>query len=259
MKRISILVTVVMATGAYGARSHTVPFSCRISYSPYAYEHGSSGLIPRCVHYSPYALGHGYSGLVPSTIRYNPYALVPGHSGLISELGCCCVSCATWTGLYVRDGCADRSAKAPCCEDREANQGPEGGWPRPAPGQRARAPVQTRVPAPDPKRAILAYLSQMRPGRFQVTRLVSMDNETVSFDVVLEDRNMVIKYWNGRKIQWIRRLGDHRLRAWTDYLVNWIAYRDEFEAAGGKVYHIASDNTYALLGELATCLRAKSG
>jgi len=259
MKRISILVTVVMATGAYGARSHTVPFTCRITYSSYAYEYGSSGLIPRCVQYSPYALRYGYSGLVPSSIRYNPYVLVPGHSGLISELGCCCVSCAMWTGLAVQDGCTSRSTRAPHGEAPEVDSGSAGGWPRPAPGQRASAPALTRVPKPDPKRAILTYLSEIRTGRFQVTRLVSMDNETVSFDVVLEDKNTVIKYWNGPKIEWIRRLGDHRLRVWTDYLVDWIAYRDEFEAAGGKVYHIASDNTYALLGELATCLRAKSG
>ena len=97
MKGISILVTVLMAPTGYAAAVHyAVPFTCQITYSPYALEFGRSGLIPECVRYSPYALGYGYSGLIPDTVRYSPYAFDYQHSGLISDVGCCLVPCGAW-------------------------------------------------------------------------------------------------------------------------------------------------------------------
>ena len=83
-----------------------------------------------------------------------------------------------------------------------------------------------------------------------------MDDEAVCFDIVLKDENMVVKYWNGRKIEAIHRQGGFREKALTNYLVDWMTFRDRFEADGGKVRHIASEDTYELLCELGTCLHA---
>ena len=84
------------------------------------------------------------------------------------------------------------------------------------------------------KRTILDYLNRIQPGGFEFTRLVSMDNETVSFDVVFKDRNMVVKYWNGTKIRSIKRQGGFRVKAWNNYLADWIEYRDQFETTSPR-------------------------
>ncbi len=126
MKWISVLVTVLVAGGVYGAGPmhggrpgrpaggvrpinvqpiHVGPSVCRaryrvpsmfvfvtgkgcsdqVTYSPYALEHGSSGLVPSYLEYNPYALEYGKSGLVPSGVEYNPYAFDHEHSGLVGE------------------------------------------------------------------------------------------------------------------------------------------------------------------------------
>jgi len=236
--------------------------SDRVVYSPYALEYGTSGLIPGYMRYSPYALEYGKSGLVPSTAQYSPYAFNNKHSGLISDISYDCQPSRYWGSVpapiepgrsYPAAGYGYGAVGSPSAGPQEQIGGYRVSWPAP------NTEVQSKRPGPDQQKAVREYLDRMCPGQFEITRLVSMDNETVTFDVVLKGTNRVVKYWNGRKIQSLRRLGDYRLRTWTNYLLDWIKYRDEFEAAGGKVYHIASENTYDLLSELATYLHGEAG
>ncbi len=266
MKRISILVTVTAGfCGMASAGYDTVPFTCRIEYSPHALEYGRSGLLPGCVKYSPYALGSGYSGLVPETVRYSPYAFDTRHSGLISDLGCCSMPCMTWADLFLEDDRRYRSPEKPTGDNEAprpwATSGT--GYPIPAPVSPSRpgSSARTRTADPaetverNPKRTIEGYLSRTCPCGYEFTRWMSMDGQTVSFDVVLKERNTVVKYWNGTQIQSIKRRGGYRYKAWTNYLTEWIAYRDRFEAAGGKVCHITSDDTFELIRQLASSLQ----
>jgi hypothetical protein len=136
----------------------------------------------------------------------------------------------------------------PSAGPQEQIGGYRASWPAPS------TEVQSKRPEPDQQKAVREYLNRTWPGGFEITRLVSMDNEAVSFDVVLKDRNRVVKYWNGTKIQSIKRQGGYRYKAWNNYLVDWIEYRDQFETTGGKVCHITSEDTYELLRQLASCL-----
>ena len=237
----------------YGAQH-----SDRVVYSPYALEYGSSGLIPGDMRYSPYALEYGKSGLVPSTAQYSPYAFDNKNSGLISDLPYGYRPSGYWGGVpapiepgrsYAVAGYGYGAMGGSSAVPQKQIRGYRASWPVPS------TDVQSKWPEPDQKKVIRDYLTRTRPGEFEVTRLVSMDNETVSFDVVLKDRNLVVKYWNGTKIHSIKRQGGFRHKAWTNYLVDWMEYRDQFEATGGKVYHIASEDTYELLRQLGSCLQ----
>jgi len=262
MKRISILVTVLIVALCHAAAArYTVPLTCGITYSPYALEFGRSGLIPECVKYSPYALEHGYSGLIPDNVRYSPYAYDMQHNGLISDLACCYLPGGTWDDVPAQRKEPERPCTASChacpgtCPSETAS-GAQVWGSRPSQPSIGGTEARNDRLQMDQRRAIREYLSKTSPGRFEITRLLSMDNEAVCFDVVLKDKNVVIKYWNGIKIESIKRQGNCRQKALTNYLQEWIDYRDQFEAAGGKVYHIASEDTYELLRELATYLRA---
>jgi hypothetical protein len=127
---------------------------------------------------------------------------------------------------------------------------------RPLQLDRSGAEVRKDLIEPDQRRAVREYLNRMCPGRYEITRLLSMDNEAVCFDIVLKDENVVVKYWNANKIEAVHLQGGYRQKALTRYLLDWIDYRDRFETAGGTVYHVASEDTYQLLIELAACLHA---
>lgn len=271
MKRISILVTVGTVVLCHSAAaSYTVPYTCRITYLPYALEYGRSGLIPGCVRYNPYALGYGYSGLAPESVRYTPYAFDARHNGLISDLGCCCLPCATWGDLFLKDTDTEPSNSEgshrqppPCSSWAVSEEGPRQAvqtWSyQPHQTGKAGAAVQADRIESDQRRAVVEYLNKMQSGRWEITRVLTVDNAAVSFDVLLKDKNVVVKYWNPSKIKSIKRQGSYRYKAYTNYLVDWIDYRDQFEATGGKVCHIATEDTYELLRELGTCLRSDNG
>ncbi len=112
---------------------------------------------------------------------------------------------------------------------------------------------------PDQKAVIQAYLDRTCPGRCKITRIFRVDNEAVCFDIAVEDKNVVIKYWNGAKINAIKQHGGYVKKIYNQYLLDWIEYRDQFEANGGKVYHVASDDTYDLLSTLGTCVQTDNG
>ena len=262
MKRISILVTVGMAASSYAAAvCSTVPFTCGVVYSPYALEYGCSGLIPDCVRYSPYALGYGNSGMIPNTVRYSSYAFDNQRSGLISDVGSCFLPCATWDDVLARGSEPERACPATGCWGAGARASAElpeaqGRQMQALPVGPSRAEGRKDSIEPDQRRAVRDYLNRMCPGRYEITGLLSLDNEAVCFDVVLKDENVIVKYWNADKIEAVHLQGGYRQKALTKYLLDWIDYRDRFETAGGKVYHVASEDTYELLRELAACLHA---
>jgi len=285
MKRISILATVLMGGVVYGAGpmhgghpgrpgrvvqpvrvvagGHRVQqslspsvffyvsggtYSDQVQYSPYAFQHGSNGLIPSYLNYNPYALEYGRSGLVPDTMQWNPYAFDNKHSGLISQIPCGYLPGGTYPDAggaapsYGAGACGPGPvfATAPYVDSRYRPRAPE----KPA-----------LVCGPDQLAVVRAYLDQVCPGRYKIAQLLRINNAAVCFDVVLLDKKVVIKYWNGPEIETIKRQSDFRQKAYTRYLIDWVEYRDEFESNGGKVFHVASDDTYELLSELGSYLQ----
>jgi hypothetical protein len=283
MKRISILVTVLMGGLAYGAapmhgghpgrpghverpvhvvrpiqvvRSvppmhHVEPtffylygaeYADGVTYSPYALEYGSSGLVPGYMRYSPYALEYGKSGLISDNVQYSPYALGSQHGGLNSDI-------PYGYQPYTAAGCGYGAAGGQSPGSQELGWPYRGPWPPPS-----GAEIQGGKTEQDQQRVIRDYLDRTCPGRFEITRLLCVDNQAVCFDVVLKDKNVIVKYWNCKKVESINREADYRQKALTNYMVDWLDYRDRFEAKGGKVYHIASEDTYELLNGLSACL-----
>ncbi|MDH7599775.1 MAG: hypothetical protein QHH07_09115 [Sedimentisphaerales bacterium] len=255
MKWISVLALVIfMASLASGYSSGCS--SCRIRYSPYAFGYGSLGLVPECLRTSPYAFGNGYpSGLVPVTVRYSPYALTTRTTGLISDLGWACWDCWYWPQILGRPVCEDQhKTYQQGTQDMQigktqlpyALQGPVYAYPSPKKADQGHV---------DQARLIVEYLKQTLPDRFRISRIVSIDNQIVSFDILIEDKNLLIKYWNNQKIQDLRLKADFRLKAWKNYLVNWLAFKRDFEAGGGTIHHVACDDNYQLLSDLSRYIR----
>lgn len=256
MKRISLLAAIMVMTTIASAYNR-IPYSCQIRYSPYAFGYGSTGLIPGCIQTSPYAFSTAYpSGLVPDNVRYSPYAFSTRTTGLISDLGWSCPGCWLWFEDLVRPVC-----------DRQPCEGPKQELAQAELPYAAQAPCYAYIPGPqrkptdrtDQARLVMDYLKNTIPGRFRISNIMSMDNQMLSFDVILEDQKVLIKYWNGPKIQSVRRRSDYKTKAWQRYMASWLDFSRMFEAAGGRICHAASEDNFELLSTVASYIKSDNG
>lgn len=259
MKRMSILVLIAcMTIQQIGlARSYT-----RVRYSMRAFSYKNpSGLIPGYVRYSPYAFGFDHpSGLVNEWTSYNMYAFGINHNGLISEYG---AGLPYWNDpIYSPDQnrltqAIDRLAKSIDCIS--SNQ-----YVTHSPGySRAYTKKTYTVRADDlnsdnPRIFMKAYLDTQIPGEFKVSNLLRIDQEVVSFNVVVKNRNLVIKYWNLPKIRSIKNASNEKTEQLSKYMEKWAAVENFYDEHGEQVVHIMSPERSKIIQELAHCLKTET-
>jgi len=262
MKRILILATMVLigVSPAAWARERCYYTTLgRIRYSPYAFRFGHNGLIPDTLRYSPYA-----GGLVHETMRYSPYAFDFRHNGLISSIGG--YYGPMLGGVYSYD-MALRSqlvnALGELTQSIRQLQGNRHGAALRNIGhtQYSRSPVRitplrdaTHV---DQYRLVSRHLKETMPGQYRITRLLRIDGETVSFDVVLKHNNTMIKYWNPKKIESLRAQNGRRQKVLNRYMQTWARFGNEHEMKGGDIYHISSNDSEQVIARLNTCSELK--
>lgn len=263
MKRISTLAVfgcLLCATTAHAWR-HYRPFHHRVRYSPYAFGTHRSGLIPGCTRYSVHAVGHKGSGLVADWVRYTPYALGTRTNGLIVDYAGCGYGCI--------DGLADRTVwpvnlngEVPCsqgkgvretkCQTRTLRAS------SPQSLQRTRSATHVtgwdRHPRHNHRQVIHDYLRQRCPNDYRFTRLFKVDREYATFDVVLDDGKVIVKYWNPGMIAEMKSRNPHMAKRYDRYVLSWMKTCLDHEARGGKVYHIMSTDTDRILAKLSQAL-----
>lgn len=87
MKKIVLTITAILLLAPSVTRAHGYyPSYSSVRYRAHWSIHVQD-LVPGDVYYTPYAFDHGHSGLVRDDVRYSPYAFRHGHSGLITEDG----------------------------------------------------------------------------------------------------------------------------------------------------------------------------
>ncbi len=264
MKRILILVTVVLIGIAPAAWARTRYFDTtlgRIRYSPYAFGFGHSGLIPDNLRYSLHA-----NGLVHESMRYSPYAFDAQHDGLVSDntgyygltrgsLHHCDVA---WRHqLLSAIGQLTQSVR------QLQGTGNVAPWQHTRRVRPARSALRV-IPARDPMRmdqlqVVNRHLRETIPGQYYITRVLRLDGETVSFDVVLKNSSTVIKVWNPKKFKSLRAQQDRKKKVLDRYLQTWARFGNEHEMKGGAIHHISSNDSTQLIAKLATHTELRPG
>ena len=255
MKRISILVLLVCCVGIHIVDAQDdIPVVSTLRYSMYAFGHKSTGLVPSSVHYSPYAFGAHQSGLIPDTVRYSPYVFSAKHNGLISEIGATFIPAGTWDGVYGvhKDRQLDRltqsintlseaikHTKQPAYKTSSSYLKPAG---------------YAKFRQPDPRMIAKAYLDTMIPGRYQFQHSLRIDNEIVSFDIVIADMNLVIKYWNPTKCKDLQEASNYKTLILSNYLKSWATAGNKYEATGHTVVHITPISDRQVIARLTETL-----
>lgn len=257
MKRILFLVTVALLGLASTAWAHRRCYYSRLGHirnSPYAFRFGHNGLVPDSLRHSPYA-----NGLVHESMRYSPYAFSMHHNGLIPSWAGYYSPVMGWVHPYdlaLRHELASAINRlSASVEDLRARQ--YGVAVRNINQVRyAQSPVQVK-PSKDPGqtdqyRLVRDHLRQTMPGQYRISRLLRIDGEIVSFDVVLENCNTVIKYWNAEKFKALRAQADNTQKVLDRYLQRWARFGNEHEMKGGSIYHISSNDSGQLIAKLNT-------
>jgi hypothetical protein len=257
MKRILILATLVLigVSPAAWARERCYYTTLgRIRYSPYAFRFGHNGLVPDTLRYSPYA-----GGLVHETMRYSPYAFGFRHNGLISSIGG--YYGPRMRGVQPYDMALRHQLLNAVDQLTQSVQQLQGNRHSVAlrnigQARYSRSPVRVTLPsAPariDQRRLVSRHLEKTMPGQFRITRLLRIDSETVSFDVVLKNNSTVIKYWNPEKIKSLRAQKGRKQKVLDRYLQTWARFGNEHEMKGGVIHHISSNESEQVIAKLTT-------
>ncbi len=250
-----ILIILLMFPMIIQAR-HYVPHDCRVRYSPYAFGPGKSGLVPGDFEYNPYAFSLRSNGLVPGNVQYNPYAFGVGKTGLISEDGCC-YPCYPYAGIddaVGMESAARRFERAVDSLVKTIESHEDAAAYHPGHTDTHNHCRDIAAKDYDARTVARKYLKQRCPQAFTITRILSIDGETVSFDIVLTEYHTIVKYWNPQKIQTVRQNNDFKTKALNRYMCSWANLRKQYAQNGNQIVHIATGDTKDMLDTLICVL-----
>ena len=79
-----------------------------------------------------------------------------------------------------------------------------------------------------------------------------------SNNLVIEKRNLVIKYWNPKIIRSINEASNQETEQLSDYMKAWAAVENFYDDKGDRVVHIVSTDQDKILMDLTDCLQTKT-
>ena len=200
------------------------------------------------VHYSPYALSYYHSGLVGGDVEYTPYALSYYNSGLVPGYG-----------IYP-GWCGDYGYGFPVF----------GGHGRPAAHVVSRAPQPARRSAQNTSRparprsgpcrangmdVIRQHLRTRGFASVSIDRILRVDDQLVSVDVFVKDRNLLIKYWNPGEVANLSTKEVSKQRAYAKYKQDWEQFAQRYKQTGGEVYVVTASEPQTIVAALDSCTK----
>ncbi len=237
-------------------------FSGKHKYSPYAKKYGNSGLVNYRLKYSPYAKKYGNTGLVYDNVRYSPYAFGFKSSGLVSD---------PWGNTYnynLSRGCQNtkpcivvcHSTSRPSCPSNVRrtttyNRAKNNSWAKLAARQAKAEQLktqreQTQAAKEYSGKDIIGGYLNLKNIDYRINRILSIENNLISVDFILTDKNTIIKYWNPEKILALQKEKNPRIRTYENYLESYKDFAGEYLDSGGQIYQIISADEKKILTKL---------
>lgn len=211
------------------------------------------------VHYSPYALSYYKSGLVGGDVDYTPYALSYYNSGLVSGYGiypdwCVDYGYPVFGASFRRTAHVTLRASQPVRRHAPAISRPA--RPHSAPC-RASGPAR---PHAGPCRAdgmdvIRQHLRTRGFAAVSIDRILRVDNQLVSVDVFVKDRNLLIKYWNPAEVANLSTKDVSKQRVCAKYKQDWEQFAQRYKQTGGEVYIVNASEPQTIVAALDSCTR----
>lgn len=256
MKRISSLsiVLLLILCAFTEARDYYVPLRYRTQWSPYTHS-----LVSGFVEYNPYALKYQSSGMVSRDLDYNPYAFGYNKSGLVPfqspGYGGTSVLNIVHSGNVSAEQCINNYKSSDYAKkisekrasDRKAK----------IEKQKAQLEKNKQQKANDPSEAIREFL-KTKNIRFRTNRYLRINGETVSVNFIIEDANMIIKFWNSKVISEFEENDKHKKNIFENYLKSWEEYCLNKIGNSKEIFNIISGSREELLEQLSLYENLKS-
>ena len=231
-----------------------------IRYSPYAFNYNSNGLVDNDLEYSPYAFGYNSSGLVDRNLLYSPYAFNYNRDGFTRK-GSSRFYGRSGRNLQINIIYRDDPMHGSSPNNRRTESFAEYAKRVTAEKVAARKAVVEKqnirreeikkLKANDPSQAISQFL-ESNNIRFRTNRYLKIDKKIVSVDFVIEDANIIIKFWNEKEISDLHK-DDDKKRRYERYFEFWKEYCLNTLGNSRKVYHIISSDKEEILRLLTPC------
>jgi hypothetical protein len=218
------------------------------------------------VHYSPYALSYYSSGLVPGDVEYTPYAFSYYNSGLVPGYGVCpdfFLDCGLpFSGVPVR-GAARAEFRAPS-PARHFGSPPSRPIRRPVhsrPASRPSRPRPSRGPALrcDGVDIIRQHLRAQGLDAVSINRICRVDDQLLSVDFLVKDRNLLIKYWNPEEVERLSGKESFKQRTYAKYKQDWERFAEQYKQTGGEIYTVSASEPQAIVAALESCPKLTPG
>lgn len=260
MKRISVLTIVVLLAVTSAAEAYRYGYGHRHGHdrNRVRWSIHTQSLISGDLYYSPYASGFGGTGLVPYWVRYSPYAFSFEHpSGLVNDFA----SYTSRVNYRPRNyNCKSTSQVNYDCDNNcsNLNYDPESYQRRiaasgaAAQGTREARKEKKQLRQEDESRFVSIYL-ESRNVDFKTNNYLRIDSQTVSVSFLLEDKNMIVKYWNPDEIDLLENKSEYKKNAYIKYLQDWNEFCAEYVNKGGKVCQIISADQRDIYSKLMQC------
>ena len=270
MKRISLLsisVSLILCTSIQANDYSYVPLknkirwspyqhglvSSMVSYTPYSYKYGSTGLTCDFVDYSPYDLKYGSDGLVFDTLDYSSYALKYGGSGLVEHNS----YYSPYAFDYNGSGLIYDTTDSICCYTYTPNETSAYGKSETSyienklsrtfayySQEISNVQAETRKEFVEKRKAeiekkrqqkandlseVICQILKSKNVNFSTNRNLLIDGKTISINFDIPDANLIIKFWNTKEIQELvnddinnKRIFDNYIKSWQNYCIDYI-------------------------------------
>ena len=263
MKRISLCVALLACMPGIAAAYCYSSCYCGVHYSPYALSYYGSGLVPGYVTYSPYALSYEGSGLINECTQYTPYALSYYSSGLVPGYGVCpdvyCDYALPLCGVPFHHGVRGVAhALSPVHHGTPGHAQPAHPPSHPGPGVRPPHPCSPRAESPrhddcDGMDVIRQHLRGRGFAGVSINRILRVDDELISVDVLIKDRNLLIKYWNPEKVERLSAKEACKQRVYAKYKQDWERFAEQYRQTGGEIYTVSASEPQTIVAALESC------
>jgi len=88
-----------------------------------------------------------------------------------------------------------------------------------------------------------------------IDRILRIDDQIVSVDVFVKDRNLLIKYWNPAEVANLGTKDVARQRAYAQYKQDWEQFAQRYKQTGGEVYTVTASEPQTIVAALDSCTK----
>jgi len=112
---------------------------------------------------------------------------------------------------------------------------------------------------PDPLDLIRQHLRTKGFAAPCIDRILRVDNQLVSVNFLVKDRNLLIKYWNPQELERVNTKEGYKQKACATYKEDWESYAQRYKQTGGEIYTINASEPEAIVAALDACTKLSPG